>query len=111
MLKVFTLIAFLLISNTSFANDNISYIVFYHGIGCPHCSRAGMKLDEFARTHSNVLIEKKEVYRNRENVLAMLEDCKKYGIISCNGVPLLITNTGQHVAGDLPIITFLETIK
>ena len=84
---------------------------YYWGEGCPHCAN----VEEFIETWENkdkVQIDKKEVYKNQDNI-ALFKSRVEYCGLPNNqvGVPFLFTPDGECVVGDTPIIERLKQIE
>lgn len=87
-------------------------LVFYWGIGCPHCENVENWLKE-NNILEKVKINFKEVYYNKENQTDLYDTAKKYcpEIISNGGigVPTGFSPTEKKcIQGDTPIIDFLK---
>jgi glutaredoxin len=84
-------------------------IVFFYGIGCPHCQ----KVEEFIKENKikeKISFEEKEVYLNKENAKLLTEMAKKCGINENEiGVPFLWDGEKEKcIIGDEPIIEFFK---
>ncbi len=101
MRKLAILIALVIISSAFSTNC----IVYFEGIGCPHCAKVDKYIfNEFINTHDTLVIEY-EVYQHRENVNILANYISKFG--GLNGVPQIYLTTGSHV-GDVGILNYLK---
>lgn len=84
---------------------------YFWGDGCPHCA----KVDEFFTSwegRDKVSIDKKEVWKDRNNALLMRERATYCKLPLDNlGVPLLFTPDGKCIGGDEPIINFFKGLN
>ncbi len=96
------LVLFLLFSVAS-----ARYIIYFEGIGCPHCAKADGTVFGFLETYPNLTIVEYEVYQNKQNGQILLSYCEKYNILQC-GIPLVIINESTYLIGDNAIISSLH---
>lgn len=87
-------------------------LVFYWGIGCPHCENVEKWITENDAT-KKIKINFKEVYYNKDNQTDLYNTATKYcpEIISNGsiGVPTGFDPVGKKcIQGDTPIIDFLK---
>jgi len=92
---------FFLQTKNVFANDNPSEtsipiedqkpitVKLFWGVGCPHCRAAESFLDSIQQNYSNLVIEKYEVYYNKENQVLMKNEAERLGI-DVKGVPFIV---------------------
>lgn len=82
-------------------------VIFYYGIGCPHCEKVEEYIDQ-NNVHEKVSFESKEIYENQENAKELRRTAAKCDIAAENvGVPLLWTGE-KCLIGDKDIIAFFE---
>ena len=84
-------------------------LVLFYGDGCPHC----VKVDQFIADNNikgQLVINKKEVFNNKENASILLGVNKKCGLSTKNlSVPMLWDSTaGKCFSGDVDIINYLQ---
>jgi len=78
-------------------------IVYFTGIGCPHCAQVSPVLEGLLEEYQGKLvIIEYEIYQQKENGQVMLQYNSEYG--SGLGIPLVIFKSYDHVVGDVPII-------
>ncbi|MEA1929348.1 MAG: cytochrome c biogenesis protein CcdA [Patescibacteria group bacterium] len=81
---------------------------FFYGTGCPHCAAAKTFLDSFEADHSDIDIQRFEIYFNRSNAALFNNLFDKYGIPpEDRGVPALFIGE-EYILGDTPIGNELE---
>ena len=85
------------------AQDDYVCVVYFTGIGCPHCAKTdpvlfGPLLEEYP----NLVIIEYEIYRNSENAPLLSEYNSIYD--SGLGIPLVIFGRGKSIIGDTPIL-------
>jgi len=72
-------------------------LLFFYGIGCPHCISVENSVDKLIGEGFG--IKKLEVWDNKENDKLMAE--LDVGENQCGGIPLLINqNTGKTICGE-----------
>ncbi len=82
-------------------------IVYFTGIGCPHCAKTDpVMFGEILKEYPDVVIIEYEIYQTRENAPLMSAYDAQYN--SGLGIPLIIFNKQEHIIGDIPI---LQAIK
>lgn len=82
-------------------------IIYFYGIGCPHCAKVEEYLKE-NNVESKIQFEKKEVYQNQENLDLLIQKAKKCGIKENEvGVPFLWDGL-KCIIGDVDIINFFR---
>ena len=69
--------------------DNIVYISFFYGDGCPHCAKEELFLEKLEYDYPNVQIHRFEVWYNRDNAQLLAKVGKELGI-AVSSVPLTI---------------------
>ena len=69
-------------------------IIYFWGDGCPNCERIAPWLDDYAKTNSDkVVLNKYEVWHNKENVKMFARTMKFYNIPDNEaGVPAIVVN-------------------
>lgn len=78
-------------------------VVYFTGVGCTHCAKADpFVLEDLLREYPNFIVIEYEVYQQSENAPLLYEYDSKYQ--SGLGIPLMIFNKEQHIAGDLSIL-------
>lgn len=82
-------------------------IVLYSAQGCPHCAI----VEEYIKEHQlneKILIEKKEVYYNKNDLIDLEEKAKKCGIDQSSiGIPLVWDGNRCFMGGD-KVINYLS---
>ena len=66
-LKLFIILALLLVSINFAYAQNPTTIYFFYGKECPHCAKEKPFLDELEKKYSDLTIKRYEVWHNKEN--------------------------------------------
>ncbi len=112
--KIFFLVLILgifviLIPEFSFAQEDTVCAVYFTGVGCSHCARTdSVILEDLPREYSNLVVIEYEIYQQRENAPLLYQYNEKYN--SGLGIPLIIFNQKDYIAGDRPILNETEPI-
>ena len=108
-LSIFVLLAVgILLPNVIAQNDNIC-IVYFTGVGCPHCANADpIILGELFNEYDNLIVVEYEIYQQRENAPLLQQYDSIYN--SGLGIPLIIINEQTQIIGDNPIIKNIKPI-
>lgn len=100
------LIIFVLIGVSNYFK-NSNKMIFYYGIGCPHCANVEDFMEKNG-VESKLEIIKKEVYYSKTNAFELKKVAEKCGLDSDSiGVPLMYSK-GKCYLGDEEIINFLK---
>jgi len=79
-------------------------VVYFTGIGCPHCAKADpVVLETLPKEYGeNFVVIEYEIYQQRDNVpiFQSYDSVYKTGL----GIPLVIFEKGDYIVGDTPII-------
>lgn len=103
ILLVLSLSLFLLPSNIQAQESTqLKSVVYFTGIGCPHCAKVAPVLHEKVNTDGNFLIVEYEIYQQTANSKYMNSYSNKYG--SGLGIPLLFYNEPNYDLGDVNIL-------
>ena len=108
---ILTLVVFglgFLLSWPASAGENTVCAVYFTGLGCSHCAKAGPVIEKLLEKYPNFTVIKYEIYKKRENAPLLLRYNENYG--SGLGIPLLIFGKGEFLAGDNPIIRDTEVV-
>ncbi len=97
MKKVMSLIALLILSTA-----NAETMIYFTGIGCPHCARADPVIFNLFEEYPNLTIIEYEIYQNRINAPILNSYCEKLNLTQC-GIPLAIISKNNYLIGDKPI--------
>lgn len=82
-------------------------IVYFTGIGCPHCAKVDpVLLKELPEKYPDLIIIEYEIYQERENapLLYQYNDVYSSGL----GIPLVILGKDDFLIGDTPILQNIE---
>jgi len=103
-----SLFCFVLILTTPiFAKDDYTCIVYFTGIGCPHCAKTDPVIfEQLLKEYPNLIVIEYEIYQQQENAYLLYEYNTNYN--SGLGIPLIIFNKDNYIVGDTPI---LESIR
>lgn len=91
-------------------NDKWTNIIYFTGIGCPHCANTDPVILKSRLRKGDVMVFEYEIYRDNVNGPLLMEYNKLYG--ASLAVPQIIV-TGDSsgiVSGDSPILDSLETL-
>lgn len=85
--------------------------VYFTGVGCPHCARTDpIVLEKMLREHPNLVIIEYEVYQRKENAPLIEKYNAHYE--SGLGIPLIIFNKDNFIAGNKPILDHIgKTVR
>jgi rhodanese-related sulfurtransferase len=79
------------------------FMVYFTGIGCPHCERtASLVLEQLPREYANLVIIEYEIQENEQNAPLLDEYVSAYHI--GYELPLIIFSQDQHLGGESPIL-------
>lgn len=100
------------LSNTIFSadtqnipiKDDITYLVYFTGIGCPHCANVDSVLLNEKLHDDNIIIVEYEIYQQSINAPLIMSYNSTYN--SGLGIPILITENkeNQYLLGDKDIL-------
>ncbi|MBN1325166.1 MAG: hypothetical protein JW974_03020 [Alphaproteobacteria bacterium] len=97
--------------NTDFSEkSDITSLVYFTGIGCPHCAKVDPVLLKETLFNKNIIIVEYEIYQTNENAPLLME--YNNSINSGLGIPLIIAGNcdNKSVVGDLSILDKLDII-
>ncbi|MEM5798228.1 MAG: hypothetical protein QXG26_02425 [Candidatus Aenigmatarchaeota archaeon] len=84
-------------------------VVYFTGIGCPHCAKTDPFLfNEILKNNTDLVIIEYEIYQQPENSGLLLAYSEKYKIGTI-GIPMLIFDD-RYIVGDNPIIENLQSV-
>jgi len=82
-------------------------VVFFTGIGCPHCAKVDPVLhEELPEKYPDLVIIEYEIYQERGNASLIYEYDDVYS--SGLGIPLIIFGKDDFLIGDTPILQNIE---
>jgi len=85
------------------AQENTICLVYFTGVGCPHCAKADpIVLDELFDEYDNLVVIEYEIYQQRENAPLLQQYNSRYN--SGLGIPLVIIDEKIQIIGGTPII-------
>lgn len=77
---------------TTVEEKTVKY-TYYWGNGCPHCSKVNAYM-KWVDAESKIDIDKKEIWRDRENAALFTKDAERLGLDTAKlWVPFMIVNT------------------
>ena len=89
------------------ASEDTSAVIYFTGIGCPHCAKVDpVLLEEWTSDYKNLVVIEYEIYQQGEN--AVLIDTYNESYSSGYGIPLVIFDREKSIAGDGPILDSFE---
>jgi len=100
------------VKNTANAQneDSLKQLIFFYGIGCPHCANVE-KFFEENKIKEKIQFEEREVYFNKDNAKLLVSIAKEKCGFKENeiGVPFLWDGENSKcIVGDQPIIDFFK---
>lgn len=102
ILSLFLIANFVLAKSSNFTEKSVC-VVYFTGIGCPHCANADpLVLEELPKEYPNLVIIEYEIYQQRENAPLLYQYHENYN--SGLGIPLIIFNKENYIIGDKPIL-------
>jgi len=85
------------------ADSQSTCVVYFTGIGCPHCAKVDpVVLEQLPKEYPNLVVVEYEIYQERENASLLYQYNEVYG--SGLGIPLAIFGEDNFFAGDIPIL-------
>ncbi len=107
----FILLLFLLSFSFVQAKTNYNCLVYFTGVGCPHCAKTDpFVLEKSLQENPDLIIFEYEIYQNRENGPLLFSYYNNYH--SSLGIPQLIFNKNKKIIGDRPILSsFTQSLK
>lgn len=82
-------------------------IIYFTGIGCPHCAKVDqILLKEWINEYPDLIVVEYEVYQQNQN--AQLIDIYNTQYDSGLGIPLIILDESTKLIGDNPILSSFE---
>ena len=79
------------------------FMVYFTGIGCPHCERtASLVLEQLPGEYANLVIIEYEIQENEQNAPLLDEYVSAYHI--GYELPLIIFSQDQYIGGESPIL-------
>ena len=89
------------------AADESTCLVYFTGIGCPHCAKVDpVLLEQLPEKYPDLVIIEYEIYQERENAPLLYEYNSVYG--SGLSIPLVIFGKENFFVGDAPILKNIE---
>lgn len=89
--------------STSFAAET-TCLVYFTGIGCPHCAKVDpVVLEKLPEEYPNLVVIEYEIYQEKENAPLFYKYNEVYG--SGLSIPLVIFDQERFIAGDKPILS------
>jgi len=84
-------------------------IVYFTGVGCPHCAKTDPLVIIDLLKDEDVVVVEYEIYQQQNNAPLLFEYDEMYG--SGLGIPLMLISKEKHSAGDSVILKDIENIK
>ncbi len=82
-------------------------IVYFTGVGCPHCAKVDLALlAGWTRKYPNLIVFEYEIYQQRQNAGLLENYNQEYQ--SGLGIPLAIFDKSSSIRGDRPILDSFE---
>lgn len=103
IMKKLILLLLILMSTTTYA---YKCVVYFTGIGCPHCAKTDPFLLNKMENYNELILIEYEIYQEHNNAQLMLKYNEIYN--TPLGVPLIIFGKNDFIIGDNPIISNFE---
>ena len=88
---------------------NATCMVYFTGIGCPHCARTDPVIFKQLINKYNLTIIEYEIYQTKGNGKVMYDYASVYEK-DWYGIPLVIFDKDNYIIGDTPILNNIESI-
>lgn len=101
------ILPFLPTSNVQAQEEQVEnkYVVYFGGIGCPHCAKVSPELLKKVNSGDMIVLEY-EIYKNLGNSQALSEYSDSYGLSL--GIPQVLFDKETYESGDTPILDKLD---
>ena len=107
-------------SIASISEDEITYAVYFTGVGCSHCANTDpVVLKQLPQEYENFVVIEYEIYQQRNNAVLFNQCCENYdlpicrpfGPTPCKGIPLICFSDSHNdiLTGDSPILKNIES--
>jgi cytochrome c biogenesis protein CcdA len=109
ILPLFLFSGFFVTSIQAEESSNFTCAVYFTGVGCPHCANTDpVVLEDLPKEYPNLIVIEYEIYQQSENAPLLFGYNEKY---NCGlGIPLIIFNRENYIAGDKPILNNINSI-
>ncbi|MBM4402698.1 MAG: hypothetical protein FJ044_05640 [Candidatus Cloacimonetes bacterium] len=105
----FSFFYFLLFTSPSFAQTERTCLVYFTGIGCPHCAKVDpLVLEKLPEKYPGLVVVEYEIYQEKQNAPLLFEYDKIYN--SGLGIPLVIFDKEKSLVGGTSISQNIEKI-
>ncbi|MBN2015221.1 sulfite exporter TauE/SafE family protein [Candidatus Dojkabacteria bacterium] len=96
--------AFISITNVSAQVNEPTFVVYFTGIGCPHCAKVdSILLKDWLHEYPDLVVVEYEVYQESQNAIFIDEYNTNY---NCGyHIPLVIFDKDKNIVGDKPILS------
>jgi cytochrome c biogenesis protein CcdA len=109
ILTIFIFLGFFADSVQAEGTSNFTCLVYFTGVGCPHCANTDpVILEDLPEEYLNFIVVEYEIYQQGENAPLLYEYNEKYN--SGLGIPLIIFNEEDYAVGDKPILSKINSI-
>jgi len=88
---------------------NAACMIYFTGIGCPHCAKTDPIIFKQLVNEYNLTIIEYEIYQTKGNGRVMYEYASAYGQ-NWYGIPLVIFSENKYIIGDIPILNNIDQI-
>lgn len=89
-------------------NEQSACVVYFTGLGCPHCAKVDpVLLEELSREYPELIVIEYEIYQESENAPLLYEYNRTHG--SGLSIPLVIFGEDNFLAGDTSILKNIKT--
>jgi len=111
-LLIFLFSALLLgfLASSALAKSPHTCLVYFTGVGCPHCAKADpVVLEELPEKYPDLVVVEYEIYQEKENAPIFYQYCENYNIpLNKRGIPFVLFGKDNYFVGDTPILKNLE---
>jgi len=100
VILIISAVAYFLSSTNPQTKDEENKVIFYWGVGCPHCENIKEYIKE-NQIDKKILIEEREVYNDKKNLEMLRMDAQRCGLgSSMIGIPFLVYKQKCYVGED-----------
>jgi hypothetical protein len=92
-----------------FSTVYASCMVYFTGIGCPHCARTDPLIFKQILNRYNLTIIEYEIYQTKGNARVMYDYASTYNK-DWYGIPLVIFSKDKYIIGDTPILDNIKSV-
>lgn len=104
---LFLFIPFQAAAQEDISDNDFTCLVYFTSDNCPHCAKVSPVIHEdLPKKYPNLVVIEYEISQHKQNGPLILQYNEVYG--SGLGIPLIIFNQNEYVAGDGPILNNID---